>query len=147
MIDARVAELEKEEAAWDAKFQQFVEANPDKAAQLSKMMNREVPANLLEELVAAAPVEKPIATRASSGTILQKAAALVPALYGGAADLAPSTKTDLKGVPYFSPENRAGRNFHFGVRELGMGFIANGMGAFRRGNRIFLHLLRGSPTS
>lgn len=57
MIDARVAELEKEEAAWDAKFQQFVEANPDKAAQLSKMMNREVPANLLEELVAAAPVE------------------------------------------------------------------------------------------
>ena len=130
MIDARVAELEKEEAAWDAKFQQFVEANPDKAAQLSKMMNREVPANLLEELVAAAPVEKPVATRASSGTILQKAAALVPALYGGAADLAPSTKTDLKGVPYFSPENRAGRNFHFGVRELGMGFIANGMALF-----------------
>lgn len=130
MISARIADLEKEAAAWDARFQKFTEANPEKAALLSKMLHREAPANLLEELVAAAPKDKPVATRASSGTILQKAAALVPALYGGSADLAPSTKTDLKGAEWFSPENRAGRNFHFGVRELGMGFFANGMALY-----------------
>ena len=130
MLAKREAELEKEAAEWDAKFQAFTEANPEKAALLAKMMKREVPANLLEELLAVAPTEKPVATRASSGTILQKAAALVPALYGGSADLAPSTKTDLKGVEWFSAENRAGRNFHFGVRELGMGFIANGMALY-----------------
>ncbi len=130
MIAGRVAELEKEAAAWDAEFQKFTEANPDKAALLSKMLHLEAPANLLEELLAVTPKDKPVATRVSGGTILQKAAALVPALYGGSADLSPSTKTDLKGVEWFSPENRAGRNFHFGVREHGMGFFANGMALY-----------------
>jgi len=130
MIAKRLVELEQEEAAWDAKFQKFVEANPEKAALLSKMMNRETPKDLLQQLIAAAPVDKPVATRASSGTILQKVSALVPALYGGSADLAPSTKTDIKGAEWFSPENRTGKNFHFGVRELAMGFMANGMALY-----------------
>ena len=130
MISARIAEMEKDMANWDAKFQAFASANADKAAKLSAMLNKEIPADLTEQLLAAAPIEKPVATRASSGTILQKVAELVPALCGGSADLAPSTKTDLKGVPFFSPEDRAGRNFHFGVRELGMGFIANGMALY-----------------
>ena len=130
MIAKRLVELEQEEAAWDAKFQKWVEANPEKAALLSKMMNRETPKDLLQQLIAAAPVDKPVATRASSGTILQKVSALVPALYGGSADLAPSTKTDIKGAEWFSPENRAGKNFHFGVRELAMGFMCNGMALF-----------------
>jgi len=130
MIAKRLVELEQEEAAWDAKFQKFVEANPEKAALLSKMMNRETPKDLLQQLIAAAPVDKPVATRASSGTILQKVSALVPALYGGSADLAPSTKTDIKGAEWFSPENRAGKNFHFGVRELAMGFMNNGMALY-----------------
>ena len=130
MIAKRLVELEQEEAAWDAKFQKWVEANPEKAALLSKMMNRETPKDLLQQLIAAAPVDKPVATRASSGTILQKVSALVPALYGGSADLAPSTKTDIKGAEWFSPENRTGKNFHFGVRELAMGFMCNGMALY-----------------
>ena len=130
MIAKRLVELEKEEAAWQAKFQKWVEANPEKAALLSKMMNRETPKDLLQQLIAAAPVDKPVATRASSGAILQKVSALVPALYGGSADLAPSTKTDIKGAEWFSPENRAGKNFHFGVREMAMGFMCNGMALF-----------------
>lgn len=130
MVKTRVSELEKEAAAWDASFQKFVESNPEKTTLISSMLNQNVPSDLLEKLIEAAPKDKPAATRASSGTILQKAAELVPSLYGGAADLAPSTKTDIKGAPAFSPENRAGRNFHFGVRELGMGFIANGMALY-----------------
>lgn len=130
MIEKRTAELEQEAAAWDAKFQKFVEANPEKAALLSRMLNKEAPADLLQQLLAAAPVDKPAATRASGGAVLQKVAELMPALYGGSADLAPSTKTEIKGAEWFSPSNRAGRNFHFGVRELAMGFIANGMALY-----------------
>ena len=130
MIEKRTAELEQEAALWDAKFQKFVEANPEKAAQLSRMLNKEAPADLLQQLLAVIPTDKPAATRASSGAVLQKVAELMPALYGGSADLAPSTKTEIKGGEWFSPSNRTGRNFHFGVRELAMGFIANGMALY-----------------
>ena len=130
MIEKRTAELEQEAALWDAKFQKFVEANPEKAALLSRMLNKEAPADLLQQLLAVIPTDKPAATRASSGAVLQKVAELMPALYGGSADLAPSTKTEIKGGEWFSPSNRTGRNFHFGVRELAMGFIANGMALY-----------------
>lgn len=130
MVDARVAELETEAAQWDAEFQKFIEANPDKAALISDLLSLKVPEDILEQLLAVTPVDKPAATRASSGAVLQKAAELVPSLCGGAADLAPSTKTDIKNGGDFSPENYAGRNFHFGVRELGMSVIANGMSVY-----------------
>ena len=129
-LAARVKELEAEEAAWNAKFAEFKAANPESAELIDKMMNKEVPADILEQLLEAAPTDKAIATRASGGAVLQKAAELVPALYGGAADLAPSTKTDIKGADSFLPECRTGRNFHFGVRELGMGLAGNGMALF-----------------
>lgn len=67
------------------------------------------------------------ATRNSSGAVLNKIAALCPQLVGGAADLAPSTKTYLKGLGDYSAENRAGRNMHFGIREHAMSAITNGM--------------------
>ena len=124
---ARVAELEREAAEWDRKFQAFIDADASRADLISKFINCEVPANIAEELLKVAPVDKPVASRASSGTVLQKAAELVPALFGGAADLAPSTKTDIKGGGDFSAENPLGRNIHFGVRELAMGLAGNGM--------------------
>lgn len=123
---AKVAELKQAAAAWDAQLAAFRSGNPEKAALLDKLVNRTVPANLLDELLAAVPA-KPNATRNSSGEIMQKVAALVPALVGGSADLNPSTKTYVKGAGDFGPECRAGRNVHFGVRELGMGLAANGM--------------------
>jgi transketolase len=129
-IDKRVESLITEAAGWDKKFQAYINDNPDKAELISKMLNRTVPENILEELLKVTPVSKPIASRASGGEVLQRAAALVPSLIGGAADLAPSTKTDIKGAADFNPENRGGCNFHFGVRELAMGMAANGMALY-----------------
>ncbi|MCX7706464.1 MAG: transketolase, partial [Anaerolineae bacterium] len=70
---------------------------------------------------------KGMATRASSGKVLNAIAAKLPDLIGGSADLAPSTNTWLANTPAFSAEHRTGRNIHFGVREHGMGAIVNGM--------------------
>jgi transketolase len=93
---------------------------------MDALLTRKVPANILEELLKAVPA-KATATRNSGGEIMQKAAALVPALCGGSADLNPSTKTYLKGAGDFGPADWAGRNVHYGVRELGMGMISNGL--------------------
>jgi len=126
-LASRVKRLAKDAAAWDRDFQAALEADPAAAARVSQLLNREIPANLLDELKVVAPVAKPDATRSTGGAILQKVAELVPSLIGGAADLAPSTKTLVKGGGDFSAANPAGRNLHFGVRELGMSLIANGM--------------------
>ncbi len=72
---------------------------------------------------------KGIATRESSGKVLNAIAARVPWMIGGAADLAPSTKTNLKfeGAGSFEHDNYGGRNLHFGIREHGMGAVVNGL--------------------
>lgn len=67
------------------------------------------------------------ATRISGGKVINKLAELVPNFMSGSADLSPSTKTELKGEEYFSPENRSGRNIHFGIREHAMAAICNGI--------------------
>ncbi len=130
MIDARIKELEADAAAWDKKFQMYIDSNPDKAAVISDLLSKKIPDDLEAQLKAAAPVDKPVATRASSGTVLQKLAALVPSVFGGAADLAPSTKTNIKDAGDFEPDNRAGRNLHFGVRENAMGCMGNGIALY-----------------
>ena len=70
---------------------------------------------------------KGLASRDSGGKVLNALAAKVPWLIGGSADLAPSTKTDIKGKASFEADNYGGQNFHFGVREHGMGGVVNGM--------------------
>ena len=125
--DAVVADKKAAAAEWEKKYQEFRAADASRAALIDAYLNKAVPANIAEELLKAAPIDKPVASRASSGTILQKAAELVPALFGGAADLAPSTKSNLKGESDFGPGNWGGRNLHFGVREFAMGLAANGM--------------------
>ena len=72
---------------------------------------------------------KGIATRVSSGEVLNALAKNIPWLIGGAADLAPSTKTRLtfEGAGDFEAGSYGGRNFHFGIREQAMGAILNGM--------------------
>ena len=74
-----------------------------------------------------AQTEKPEATRSLSGKVINRLKDLMPNLMGGSADLAPSNKTYMNGEGDFSKENRAGRNMHFGVRELAMTAIGNGM--------------------
>lgn len=71
--------------------------------------------------------DKPQATRNLSGVMINRLKDILPNLIGGAADLAPSTKTYMKGEGDFSSTNCAGRNLHFGVRELAMAAIANGI--------------------
>ncbi len=123
----RVAELEQQAAAWDRQFQAFLDADPVRARKISQFLTCEVPENLEQELLQAAPLDKPVASRVSGGLVLQKAAELVPSLLGGSADLSPSTKTAIREGGDFSAADRAGRNLHFGVREFAMGLAANGM--------------------
>ena len=125
--DARCKELAAAARKWNTKYKAFLKANPALKAQVESLTTRAVPADITEKLLAAAPVDKPVASRASSGTVLQAAAAAVPSLFGGAADLSPSTKSNLKEGGDFSADNYAGRNLHFGIRELAMGLAANGM--------------------
>lgn len=70
---------------------------------------------------------EPESTRNSGGRVLNKIAEYVPNLMSGSADLSPSTKTELKGKGYFSPDNRTGCNIHFGIREHAMAAICNGI--------------------
>lgn len=76
------------------------------------------------------------ATRTLGGEVLNKLASYLPNLFGGSADLAPSTKTELKGKPFFSAETPEGSNVHFGVREFAMAAICNGI-ALHGGLRPF----------
>lgn len=129
LCDERVTALQAEANAWDARLADFRAANPDQATLLDQLTSKAVPEAILEELLAAVP-EKETATRSSGGTIMQRAAELVPSLCGGAADLNPSTKTHLDAEADFSVECRAGRNIHYGVREFAMGLCANGLALY-----------------
>jgi transketolase len=84
---------------------------------------------------------EPKATRIVSGEMLNLIAEYAPNLFGGSADLAPSNKTELKGKGFFSAENHAGANIHFGIREFAMAAISNGIqlyGGFRAYCATFL---------
>jgi len=113
-------------AAWKEAEARLQASGGEVAELYRRLMSRDVPENLLEELVKAAPA-KDGATRAHSGVIEQRVAALVPSLVGGSADLNPSTKTYIEGSPAVTPERHDGRNIHFGIREHAMGSFCNGM--------------------
>ena len=122
----RAAELRPDYDAWHAAMQAMRASDPARASQWEALVERRIPPDTFEQLVAQAP-RTAAATRAHGNAVLQHAAALVPALVGGSADLEPSTKTAIKGSPAIQRGAFAGRNFHFGVREHGMGSILNGL--------------------
>ena len=122
----RAAELQAEHDAWHAGFAAWRKAEPERAALWDAIAGRRVPADLFEQLCAAAPTASG-ATRAHGNAVLQKAAALVPGLVGGSADLEPSTKTRIAGSPSIRRGDFAGRNLHFGIREHGMAAVVNGL--------------------
>ncbi|HEY3639405.1 MAG TPA: transketolase [Rhizomicrobium sp.] len=123
-IGARGAKLFGEWQSIDANYRkQF----PDLANQLDLMRSRKLPDGWDSGIESFPADDKGVATRDSAGKVLNAIAAKVPWLIGGAADLAPSTKTNLKDGGDFEPNNYGGRNFHFGVREHTMGAIVNGM--------------------
>lgn len=116
-------------AAWSQTWQAYRAANPDRAAELDRMLAGELPEGWDREIPDFEPSEKGDATRNSSGKVLNAIAKNVPFMVGGSADLSPSTKTNLtfEGAGEFLPRQFAGRNLHFGVREHAMAGIVNGL--------------------
>ena len=112
---------------WQATFAKYGEVEPELAAELELMLSNQLPEGWDADIPVFEADEKGLATRDSGGKVLNAIVKRVPWLLGGSADLAPSTKTDIKGAPSFEPGNYGGTNFHFGVREHGMGAVVNGM--------------------
>ena len=135
------AERSKERADWDAAFAKWRAADPARAERWSAFMARQVPSDLVETLCAAAP-SNAAATRAHGTAVLQKAAALLPGLVGGSADLEASNKTRIAGSPSVTPKDFSGRNLHFGVREHAMTAICNGWRSRAAGSRTALRSSR-----
>ncbi len=121
-------------ADWDARFEAWRAAEPERAALLERLRAGRLPEGLAEALPAW-EVGQSLATRAASGRTLSALADVVPELWGGSADLAGSNNTTMAGEPSFLPASLArkegdgpyGRTLHFGVREHAMGGILNGI--------------------
>ena len=113
------------EEKWQALFAEYQKQYPEEAAQFHNAMNGILPRDWKEKI----PLfgAGAMATRESSGKVMNKLAAVLPQFVGGSADLAPSTKTWLDGFAAFGAAQPEGRNLHFGIREHAMGSIVNGM--------------------
>lgn len=120
--------LQKFESDWNNLFNKYKEKYPELANEFNDWMSGKVKVNL-DEIADFKELEKPMATRQSSGKALNIIAKAVPNLIGGSADLAPSNKTNMDGRGNFSKEDKSGANLHFGVREHAMAAIANGIAA------------------
>jgi transketolase len=114
---------------WNAMFNEYSKQHPDLAIQLTRMERQQPPEGWDKDLPVFAPDAKGLATRESSGKVLNAIAKNHPWLMGGSADLYPSTKTRLTfdGAGDFEAGQYDARNFHFGIREHAMGAIVNGM--------------------
>ena len=112
---------------WAKMFADYSQKYPDLAEQLHRMQRRELPDGWDKKLPTFPADGKGIATRESSGKVLNALAQNIPWLIGGSADLATSNKTNLTGAGDFQPGEYAGRNLHFGVREHVMGASVNGL--------------------
>ena len=121
-IGARGQELS---TAWKDLFKRLSAAEPGAGRRIARMQRRELPDGWDTDIPSFPADEKGIASRDSSGKVLNAIAPSLPWLIGGSADLAPSTKTTSPSTaPAISrPDDRGGRNFHFGVREHAMGAI------------------------
>jgi transketolase len=115
------------EAAWLETFDAYRQAYPDLADAWVDAVSGHLPAGWDAALPRFAPQDGPLATRAASGKALNAIADGLPTLMGGSADLAPSNKTFLNGLPEFQKGCYEGRNIRFGVREHAMGAILNGL--------------------
>ncbi|KON88888.1 transketolase [Sporosarcina globispora] len=125
----------KKQQEWDALFAQYKEAHPELGKQLEQAIKGELSEGWDKDI----PVYeegKSLASRASSGEVLNAIAQNLPSFFGGSADLAGSNKTMIKGTGDFTSESFDGRNIWFGVREFAMGAALNGM-ALHGGLKVF----------
>jgi len=123
-VGARGTEKAK---AWDKLYADYAKQFPELAKAYTAALSDKLPEHWEKSLPVFKGSDPKMATRQASGKVLNAIAESLPGLIGGAADLAPSTETNLKAFTSFTPEQRGGRNFHFGIREHAMGSILNGM--------------------
>ncbi len=114
-------------AEWRTRWEAYRAAHPELAAELERRVAKRLPEGWDAAIPSFTAENGAVASRAASGTVLNAIAAKVPELIGGSADLAPSNNTNLKGLGTFAAATPEGRNFHYGIREHGMGAIMNGM--------------------
>lgn len=132
------------EAEWNGRMENYARAFPELAKELQGRLHGELPSGWDDAIPVFPSDSKGMATRVASGKVMNSFATKLPALFGGSADLDPSTHTALKGLGDFNPVmtasdnpegsdsggwSHAGRNLHFGVREHAMGAIVNGLAA------------------
>lgn len=127
--EAAAAGKAKQEA-WEATFARYEATYPELAAEYKRMMKGELPD--FDSMEGLYDFEKPMATRQASAKVLNVIAKEIPMLIGGSADLTPSNLSDMKDTDTvsfgaFAPDNFAGRNVRFGIREHAMAAMANGM--------------------
>jgi len=119
-------EAAAKEATWNKLFESYKAAYPELAKEWELWFSGKIATDLYDD-ESFWSFEKPMATRESSGILINRLAKLVPNIIGGSADLAPSNKTYMKDRGDFSAVDRSGANLHFGVREHAMAAIANGI--------------------
>ncbi|MEL7476171.1 MAG: transketolase C-terminal domain-containing protein, partial [Cyanobacteria bacterium J06555_12] len=115
----------KLESDWNESFAAYKAAYPAEAAEYERMLSGELPDGW--EAALETILDQENSTRKLSGFALNALSPALPELVGGSADLNHSNMTEIKNEPYFEPGSYEGRNFHFGVREHGMGSVVNGM--------------------
>lgn len=112
---------------WKRHLEAYAKEHPDLAAEFQRVMHQQLPKGWDTNLPLFTSADGPMATRIASGKTIAILGSRLPEMMGGSADLAPSTHTNMDGAGDFEPNNRAGRNMHFGIREHAMGAILNGM--------------------
>jgi transketolase len=117
---------QQKEAEWSSLFESYTKEHPDLASQWKTFYSNSWPEGWEKALPHFEPGHSPVATRSASGKVLEGVAPKLPALLGGSADLAPSTKTFVKALGVLKVDP-CGRNIHFGIREHAMGGILNGI--------------------
>jgi transketolase len=148
----KTKKLARARKVWEKGMTEWRQRHPDLAQEYDRYWSHTLPEGFEQQLVEAGKSDKAIATRALSGQVIQKLAALAPFVVGGSADLAPSTSTLIKDAGSIERPKDAtdkppalevfkGRNLHFGIREHAMGAIVNGLtlyGCWRAYGATFL---------
>ena len=117
---------EEKQKEWEALFKKYGDAHPELAAQFEAYVQGELPAGWEASLPDFSEA-KPLATRATSGQVLDVIVPVLPTLLGGSADLTGSNKTKAKNHTPVKPGDFSGNYLHFGIREHGMGAVMNGL--------------------
>jgi transketolase len=123
-------ERAKAQNDWNRIYEAWKAANSPLAKELDRRLRGDLPDGWQDAIPVFTEKDGNVASRAASGIVINAIAKKLPELMGGSADLASSTNTIIKGEASFAAETYAGRNFHFGIREHGMGSIMNGMSLF-----------------